>query len=42
MPDDGELVDVLTRIAPTAELQHKLLIENPVRLYRGDPTPSSG
>jgi 2-pyrone-4,6-dicarboxylate lactonase len=35
MPDDGELVDVIPRIAPTAELQHKLLIENPMRLYWG-------
>ncbi|WP_353476286.1 amidohydrolase family protein (plasmid) [Salipiger sp. H15] len=33
MPDDGKLVDMIPRIAPTAELQHKLLVENPMRLY---------
>lgn len=33
IPDDGQLVDVLPRIAPTAELQHKLLVANPMRLY---------
>ena len=33
MPDDGQLVDVIPHIAPTEELQHKLLIENPMRLY---------
>lgn len=33
IPDDGQLVDVLPRIAPTAELQRKLLIDNPMRLY---------
>jgi 2-pyrone-4,6-dicarboxylate lactonase len=33
IPDDGGLVDVLPRIAPTAELQRKLLIDNPMRLY---------
>jgi 2-pyrone-4,6-dicarboxylate lactonase len=38
MPDDGALVDVIPRIAPTAELQHKLLVDNPMRLYwRADP-----
>jgi 2-pyrone-4,6-dicarboxylate lactonase len=40
MPDDGELVDAIPRIAPTAELQHKLLIENPMRLYWRDPAPA--
>ncbi|MEO7787406.1 MAG: amidohydrolase family protein [Sphingomicrobium sp.] len=33
MPDDGTLVDLIPRIAPTAELQRKLLIDNPMRLY---------
>ncbi|MFL6728183.1 MAG: amidohydrolase family protein [Sphingomicrobium sp.] len=33
IPDDGQLVDVLPRLAPTAELQRKLLVENPMRLY---------
>lgn len=33
MPDDGELVDLVPRIAPTPELQRKLLVDNPVRLY---------
>jgi 2-pyrone-4,6-dicarboxylate lactonase len=33
MPDDGDLVNLLTRIAPTAELQRWLLVDNPMRLY---------
>ncbi len=33
MPDDGRLVDFIPRIAPTPELQHKLLVANPMRLY---------
>ena len=33
VPDDGHLVDMIPRIAPTAELQHKLLVANPMRLY---------
>jgi len=33
MPDDGTLVDVIPRIAPTAELQRRLLVDNPMRLY---------
>jgi 2-pyrone-4,6-dicarboxylate lactonase len=32
-PDDGVLVDMIPKIAPTAELQRKLLIDNPMRLY---------
>lgn len=35
MPDDGTLVDMIPRIAPTAELQRKLLVDNPMRLYWG-------
>ncbi|MBB1298916.1 amidohydrolase family protein [Pseudoalteromonas sp. SR41-7] len=33
MPDDGKLVDMIPLFAPTAELQKKLLIDNPMRLY---------
>lgn len=33
MPDDGLLVDFIPHIAPTAELQQKLLVDNPMRLY---------
>jgi len=33
MPDDGLLVDYVPSIAVTPELQQKLLIDNPLRLY---------
>jgi 2-pyrone-4,6-dicarboxylate lactonase len=33
MPDDGLLVDGIPHIAPTAELQQALLVDNPMRLY---------
>ncbi|GAB14395.1 2-pyrone-4,6-dicarboxylate hydrolase [Arthrobacter globiformis NBRC 12137] len=33
MPDDGLLVDYIPRVASTPELQHKLLVDNPMRLY---------
>jgi len=33
MPDDGALVDFIPKIAPTAALQQKLLVDNPMRLY---------
>ncbi|MBN7796454.1 amidohydrolase family protein [Parahaliea mediterranea] len=33
MPDDGALVEMIPRIAPTPELQYKLLVENPMALY---------
>jgi 2-pyrone-4,6-dicarboxylate lactonase len=36
IPDDGHLVDMIPRIAVTHELQRKMLIDNPVRLYWGD------
>ncbi|WP_446653529.1 amidohydrolase family protein [Blastomonas sp.] len=36
LPDDGHLVDTIPEIAPTAELQHKLLVGNPMRLYWAD------
>jgi 2-pyrone-4,6-dicarboxylate lactonase len=32
-PDDGALVGIIPRIATTPALQHKLLIDNPMRLY---------
>jgi len=35
-PDDGALVDMVPRIAPTVALQRKLLIDNPMRLYWSD------
>lgn len=31
--DDGELVNFIPHIAPSTELQQKLLINNPLRLY---------
>jgi 2-pyrone-4,6-dicarboxylate lactonase len=31
--DEADLVDLLPQIAPTADLQRKLLIDNPARLY---------
>lgn len=33
IPDDGALVDMIPRIAPTAALQTALLVDNPMRLY---------
>jgi 2-pyrone-4,6-dicarboxylate lactonase len=36
LPDDGHIVDMIPRIAPSAELQHKLLVANPERLYWAD------
>ncbi|MCG6409549.1 amidohydrolase family protein [Vibrio fluvialis] len=33
MPDDGHLVDVIPRIAPTEALQQTLLVTNPMKLY---------
>lgn len=33
MPDDGKLVDFIPRIAPTAALQQRLLVDNPTALY---------
>jgi 2-pyrone-4,6-dicarboxylate lactonase len=35
MPDDGQLVDLIPGIAPTPELQRRLLVDNPLRLYWG-------
>jgi hypothetical protein len=36
MPDDGLLVDYIPSIAPTADLQRRLLVDNPMRLYWPD------
>ncbi len=36
VPDDGHLVDMIPRIAPTEALQRKLLIDNPNALYWAD------
>jgi 2-pyrone-4,6-dicarboxylate lactonase len=33
IPDDGKLVDYLPKIAVTEDLQRKLLVDNPMRLY---------
>ena len=36
MPDDGILVDFIPQIATTPEQRHKLLVDNPMRLYWPD------
>jgi len=36
MPDEGDLVDLIPRIAPTADAQRRLLVDNPMRLYWKD------
>lgn len=33
VPDDGTLVDMIPRIAPTIALQHQMLVDNPLELY---------
>ena len=33
MPNDGDLVDLFARMAPEQELQRKILVDNPARLY---------
>jgi 2-pyrone-4,6-dicarboxylate lactonase len=33
MPNDGDLVDLFARMAPEPELQRKILVDNPARLY---------
>lgn len=38
MPDDGLLVDFIPHLAPTAVLQQKLLVDNPMRLYWPEET----
>ena len=42
MPDDGLLVDFIPHIAPTVELQHKLLVDNPMRLYWPEEVTQKG
>ena len=36
IPDDGHLVDMIPRIAPTEELRRKLLVDTPMQLYWTD------
>jgi 2-pyrone-4,6-dicarboxylate lactonase len=36
VPDDGHLVDMIPRIAPTEEAQRLLLVTNPEALYWAD------
>lgn len=36
IPDDGALVDMIPRIAPTQALQQAMLVTNPMRLYWSD------
>jgi 2-pyrone-4,6-dicarboxylate lactonase len=36
MPDDGDLVDLIPRIAPGEDAQRRLLVDNPLRLYWKD------
>ncbi len=36
MPDDGKLVDYIPKIAATRDLQRRLLVDNPMRLYWPD------
>jgi 2-pyrone-4,6-dicarboxylate lactonase len=33
MPNDGDLADLIPLFAPESDLQHKLLVSNPARLY---------
>ena len=40
MPDDGQLVDMIPRIAPTDDLRRRLLIDNPMRLYWPEEAPA--
>jgi 2-pyrone-4,6-dicarboxylate lactonase len=40
MPDDGLLVDFIPQIATTAQLQHQLLVDNPMRLYWPEECPT--
>ena len=42
MPDDGLLVDFIPRIAPTLDLQRRLLVDNPMRLYWGQEHSQHG
>jgi predicted TIM-barrel fold metal-dependent hydrolase len=33
MPDDGDLLDVLTAFAPDEATRTRILVDNPTRLY---------
>jgi predicted TIM-barrel fold metal-dependent hydrolase len=33
MPNDGDIVDLIPLYAPDQGLQHKLLVDNPARLF---------
>jgi predicted TIM-barrel fold metal-dependent hydrolase len=33
MPEDAELVNLFPRMAPREDLQYKILVDNPARLY---------
>jgi 2-pyrone-4,6-dicarboxylate lactonase len=39
MPDDGLLLDFSPHIATTPDLQRKLLVDNPMRLYWPEEAP---
>ena len=39
IPDDGALVDIIPRIAQTADSRTKLLVDNPATLYWADDRP---
>jgi len=41
MPDDGLLVDFIPHVATTPDLQRKLLVDNPMRLYWPEESKSS-
>lgn len=38
IPDDGNLVNLIPQIAPTSQLQQKLLVDNPMKLYWTEET----
>ncbi|WP_182084394.1 amidohydrolase family protein [Aureimonas sp. ME7] len=42
MPDDGGLVDMIPRIAPSEEARERLLVANPMRLYWFEEAQLSG
>jgi predicted TIM-barrel fold metal-dependent hydrolase len=41
MPDDGELVDILTEVCPGRSDQERILVSNPHTLYRFDNPPGN-
>jgi 2-pyrone-4,6-dicarboxylate lactonase len=34
MPNDGDLVDQIAVWVPDADIRHRILVDNPERLYR--------